>query len=153
VFRPYLIIAIQGSGIVRISELLASPAENKILDCGLPGSPGNPRSRSLFWAGEANNGFMHSSEHEEGLEKQNDTNQTIVVHQQSFKDVQWQVIVYLVRLSLFSQWDDASWIMCAIFMTFTMQTGFAILESGCGSLKNEVSCIHVLNSLFCTLLR
>ena len=29
--------------------------------------------------------------------------------------------------------------MCAIFMTFTMQTGFAILEAGCASLKNEVN--------------
>ena len=33
------------------------------------------------------------------------------------------------------QWDDASWIFCAVFMVFTMQTGFAMLEAGCVSLK------------------
>jgi len=37
------------------------------------------------------------------------------------------------------QWDDASWIMCSVFMTMTMQTGFALLESGCASLKNETN--------------
>ena len=68
----------------------------------------------------------------------------------SYKDIIWQ-------------WDDAAWIMCAVLMTFTMQvvfvgvqgddlkvifiifiiliiqTGFAILEGGCTTLKNEVS--------------
>ncbi|CAB4062675.1 amt [Lepeophtheirus salmonis] len=36
-------------------------------------------------------------------------------------------------------WDDATWIMCASFIVFTMQTGFGMLESGCVSLKNEVN--------------
>lgn len=59
-------------------------------------------------------------------EEETVTNTTVIKAKKTFKDVVWQ-------------WDDASWIMCAIFMTFTMQTGFAILESGCSSLKNEVS--------------
>ena len=46
------------------------------------------------------------------------------------------------------QWDDASWIMCACFMVFTMQTGFAMLESGCASLKNEVN-IMMKNVIDC----
>ena len=36
-------------------------------------------------------------------------------------------------------WDDATWILCASFIIFTMQTGFGMLESGCVSLKNEVN--------------
>ncbi|CAB4061132.1 amt [Lepeophtheirus salmonis] len=35
--------------------------------------------------------------------------------------------------------DDAAWIMACIFIIFTMQTGFALMESGMCSLKNEVS--------------
>ena len=46
------------------------------------------------------------------------------------------------------QWDDASWIMCACFMVFTMQTGFAMLESGAASLKNEVN-IMMKNVIDC----
>ena len=37
------------------------------------------------------------------------------------------------------QHDDASWIFSAVFMVLSMQTGFALLESGCGSLKNEAN--------------
>jgi len=41
-----------------------------------------------------------------------------------------------------------AWIMCAVLMTFTMQTGFAILEGGCTTLKNEVS-IMMKNIIDC----
>ena len=34
-------------------------------------------------------------------------------------------------------WDDATWVMAASFIIFTMQTGFGMLESGIVSLKNQ----------------
>ena len=34
-------------------------------------------------------------------------------------------------------WDDATWILAASFIIFTMQTGFGMLESGIVSLKNQ----------------
>ncbi|XP_043188394.1 putative ammonium transporter 3 isoform X2 [Amphibalanus amphitrite] len=43
-------------------------------------------------------------------------------------------------------WDDATWIMTASFIIFTMQSGFGLLESGCVSLKNEVN-IMVKNAV------
>ena len=42
--------------------------------------------------------------------------------------------------------DDAAWIMATTFMTFTLQTGYAIVESGMCNRKNEVS-IMLLNAL------
>ena len=36
-------------------------------------------------------------------------------------------------------WDDATWILAASFIIFTMQTGFGMLESGIVSLKNQES--------------
>ena len=36
-------------------------------------------------------------------------------------------------------WDDATWVMAASFIIFTMQTGFGMLESGIVSLKNEIN--------------
>ncbi|KAI1304977.1 putative ammonium transporter 3 [Halotydeus destructor] len=36
-------------------------------------------------------------------------------------------------------WDDATWILTSSFIVFTMQTGFALYESGCVQRKNEVS--------------
>ncbi|ODM94408.1 putative ammonium transporter 3 [Orchesella cincta] len=36
-------------------------------------------------------------------------------------------------------WDDATWILTASFIIFTMQTGFGMLESGCVSVKNEAN--------------
>ncbi|CAG0891668.1 unnamed protein product [Cyprideis torosa] len=35
--------------------------------------------------------------------------------------------------------DDATWILTATFIIFTMQTGFGMLESGCVTKKNEVN--------------
>ncbi|CAG0891667.1 unnamed protein product, partial [Cyprideis torosa] len=35
--------------------------------------------------------------------------------------------------------DDATWILTASFIIFTMQTGFGLLESGCVTRKNEVN--------------
>ena len=37
------------------------------------------------------------------------------------------------------QHDDASWIFSDVFMVLSIQTGFALLESGCASLKNEAN--------------
>ena len=36
------------------------------------------------------------------------------------------------------EWDDGGYVMSTIFMVITMQTGFALLESGCVSQKSEV---------------
>ncbi|XP_063706513.1 putative ammonium transporter 2 [Culicoides brevitarsis] len=35
--------------------------------------------------------------------------------------------------------EDATWVLTASFIIFTMQTGFGMLESGCVSVKNEVN--------------
>nr|XP_045581663.1 putative ammonium transporter 3 isoform X1 [Procambarus clarkii] len=35
--------------------------------------------------------------------------------------------------------NDASWILTATFIIFTMQSGFGLLESGCVSMKNETN--------------
>ena len=37
------------------------------------------------------------------------------------------------------QHDDASWIFSDVFMVLSIQTGFALLESGTASLKNEAN--------------
>ncbi|XP_075749181.1 putative ammonium transporter 3 [Rhipicephalus microplus] len=36
-------------------------------------------------------------------------------------------------------YDDATWVLTAAIVIFTMQTGFGLLESGCVSQKNEVN--------------
>ncbi|KAG8197406.1 hypothetical protein JTE90_014893 [Oedothorax gibbosus] len=36
-------------------------------------------------------------------------------------------------------YDDATWVMTSSFIIFTMQSGFALLESGCVSRKSEVN--------------
>ncbi|KAL5004706.1 hypothetical protein ScPMuIL_018162 [Solemya velum] len=38
-----------------------------------------------------------------------------------------------------SPWDDATWILACSFIIFTMQSGFALLESGIASRKSEVN--------------
>ncbi|KAF2360587.1 Ammonium transporter [Trinorchestia longiramus] len=35
--------------------------------------------------------------------------------------------------------DDASWVLTATFIIFTMQSGFGLLEGGCVSIKNETN--------------
>ena len=40
------------------------------------------------------------------------------------------------------EWDDATWILAASFIIFTMQTGFGMLESGIVSLKNQGRYAH-----------
>ena len=37
------------------------------------------------------------------------------------------------------QHDDASWIFSDVFMVFSIQTGFALFESGAATLKNEAN--------------
>ena len=42
--------------------------------------------------------------------------------------------------------DDAAWVMACVFMIFTMQTGFGLVESGMCHMKNEVN-ILITNAL------
>ncbi len=44
-----------------------------------------------------------------------------------------------VEKSALWEWDDATWILAASFIIFTMQTGFGMLEAGIVSLKNQVN--------------
>ena len=46
-------------------------------------------------------------------------------------------ITLLVLLSRY--WDDVTWVLSAVFIIFTMQTGFGMLESGIVSLKNQAN--------------
>ena len=86
----------------------------------------------------------------------NDTRSRVQVNQ-----FLWRVLIHTIcKGSYFSflqvvprtvwYWDDATWILAASFIIFTMQTGFGMLESGIVSLKNQESTsIRVLKKSSC----
>lgn len=43
------------------------------------------------------------------------------------------------KSSIQINWNDATWILTASFIIFTMQTGFSLLQSGFVRKKNQVS--------------
>ena len=49
-------------------------------------------------------------------------------------------------LAIKINWNDATWILTSSFIIFTMQTGFALLQSGFVRRKNQVS--MMLNTTF-----